>query len=110
MVSNHFAQATAALGEPWPLLENAVHPERLSETLADLRVHPYELEPDGKGLPPLVKQYMKLGGQVMGLNEDPDFCDSLDGFIVVDLSKANPRQMKKFMGMRSDAQLGRCLA
>lgn len=44
MVSNHYAQATAPLGEPWPMLPGTVHPERLAETLAELRVHPNELE------------------------------------------------------------------
>jgi predicted AlkP superfamily phosphohydrolase/phosphomutase/tetratricopeptide (TPR) repeat protein len=45
MVSN---QVQRALPTPdrWPMLPGAVHPERLTETIADLRVHPGNLLPD----------------------------------------------------------------
>jgi len=43
MVSNRYQTATAAPGEPWPLPEGTVYPERLRETLAELRFHPGEL-------------------------------------------------------------------
>jgi predicted AlkP superfamily phosphohydrolase/phosphomutase/tetratricopeptide (TPR) repeat protein len=46
MVSNHFQQAVAPPGKPWPLAAGTVHPRRLAESLASLRVHPGELEPD----------------------------------------------------------------
>jgi len=46
MVSNHYQAATTkpkAKDEVWPLLSNCIHPQRLEETLADLRLHPTEL-------------------------------------------------------------------
>jgi predicted AlkP superfamily phosphohydrolase/phosphomutase/tetratricopeptide (TPR) repeat protein len=42
-VSNFFQRAVAPYGEPWPLPPGTVHPPRLAETLAELRVHPGEL-------------------------------------------------------------------
>lgn len=41
MVSNHYQQAGKDAGN-WPLPEGTVHPERLNEALAELRVHPSE--------------------------------------------------------------------
>ncbi len=46
MVSNHYHRATAPLGEPWPMQEGAVHPERWAGPLEKLRVHPGELTGD----------------------------------------------------------------
>lgn len=44
MVSNHFHQATAPLGEPWPMAPGSVHPPRLEEVIKELRFHPSELD------------------------------------------------------------------
>lgn len=43
MVSNHYHRASAPVGRPWPLMPGTIHPERLAEPLADLRIHPAEL-------------------------------------------------------------------
>ena len=42
-VSNFYHRASAEYGQPWPLMEGAIHPPELAETLAALRVHPAEL-------------------------------------------------------------------
>jgi len=47
-VSNMFSTAIGPLDKPWPLPEGTVHPPRLRETLAGLRVHPSEF--DGEAL------------------------------------------------------------
>ncbi len=43
MVSNQFQQAGANLDQPWPLRPGTVHPPRLADAIADLRIHPAEL-------------------------------------------------------------------
>jgi predicted AlkP superfamily phosphohydrolase/phosphomutase/tetratricopeptide (TPR) repeat protein len=43
MVSNHFQQARADLDKPWPLRPGTVHPPRLADSLAEMRIHPAEL-------------------------------------------------------------------
>jgi tetratricopeptide (TPR) repeat protein len=53
-VSDQYPHATAPLGQPWPLPEGAVHPERLRETFARLRMHPAEV-PEGAILPIIPK-------------------------------------------------------
>jgi predicted AlkP superfamily phosphohydrolase/phosphomutase/predicted Zn-dependent protease len=57
MVSNHYHRARAPIGEPWPLAPGSVHPPRLAQELAELRVHPNELvEEDIRAFIPLVHQ------------------------------------------------------
>jgi len=70
-------------------------PEEMSALIA-------EIEKDRKGVPVLLKQYLKLGGQLLGFNVDPQFSDVLDGLIWVDLLDTDPRIMVRFMG-RKDA-------
>lgn len=56
-----------------------------------------EIEPDKKGLPVLMRQYLKLGAKFLDFNVDPQFSDCLDGLIVVDLSRTEPRVLEKYM-------------
>jgi putative hemolysin len=70
------------------------------ETLADidsLSTLVADLEPDGKGAPVLLRQYLKLGGRMLGFNVDPDFGNALDCLVLVDLRKTNPRVLRKYM-------------
>ncbi|MEM6258119.1 MAG: GNAT family N-acyltransferase [Planctomycetota bacterium] len=57
-----------------------------------------ELEADGKPIPILLKQYLKLNGQLMGFNVDPDFGNVLDGLILIDVPSIDTRVMKKYLG------------
>ena len=57
-----------------------------------------DLEPDHKGIPVLLKQYLKLGGKVMGFNRDPDFGNTLDVLMLVDLRRTNQRLLRRYMG------------
>jgi putative hemolysin len=56
------------------------------------------MEEDGKGLPILLKQYLKLGGKILAFNLDPTFGNALDGLILVDLTLTEPRVLKRYMG------------
>jgi putative hemolysin len=58
-----------------------------------------ELEADGKGIPILLKQYLKLGAELLGFNVDPDFGDALDGLVLTDLANTSPRLLRKYMGV-----------
>ncbi|MBI3259263.1 MAG: lysophospholipid acyltransferase family protein [Ignavibacteriae bacterium] len=57
-----------------------------------------ELEPDGKGVPTLLKHYLKLGGKLLGFNRDEVFSNVVDGLILVDITKTNPHILKKITG------------
>lgn len=43
MVSNLYQKAKGNVGDPWPMLPGTVHPKALTDTIAELRVHPQEL-------------------------------------------------------------------
>ncbi len=68
---------------------------RDSEELSD-SVSEFEL--DGKGLPVLLRQYLKVGGQVLAFNVDGHFSDVLDGLIVVDLRNTERRNLQRYLG------------
>lgn len=57
-----------------------------------------EVEPDQKGIPILLKHYLKLGARLLSFNLDPDFSDVVDGLIVVDVARIEPRILDKYMG------------
>ncbi len=57
------------------------------------------IEEDGKGLPILLRQYMKLGGKVLSFNVDNQFGDTLDGLMFVDLTRTDQKVLKKYMGL-----------
>src|SRR5580698_3173813 len=65
--------------------------EDLSAPIADL-------EPDGKGIPILVRQYVKLGGKLLAFSVDPQFGNTLDGFVMVDLTRTGPEILARYMG------------
>jgi putative hemolysin len=65
---------------------------------ADLSEWIAELEPDRKGLPILLRQYLKLGGRLIGFNVDPEFQDVLDGLILVDLVQTPPKLLIRYFG------------
>jgi putative hemolysin len=57
-----------------------------------------DIEPDQKGVPVLLKQYLKLGGKMLGFNVDPKFRGVLDGLILVDLAETDPKTLSRYLG------------
>lgn len=51
-----------------------------------------------KSIPVLLKQYLKLGGKILGFNVDPDFGNCMDGLILVDLRHTDAKILGRFMG------------
>lgn len=56
------------------------------------------IEPDGKGTPVLVRHYLRMGGRFLGFNVDDQFGDALDGLVMVDLRRTEPRLLARYMG------------
>jgi len=55
------------------------------------------IEPDGKGAPVLLRQYLRLGGRILGFNIDPEFGHTLDCLVLVDLRRTDPAVLRKYM-------------
>ncbi len=77
---------------------------RLRDEVSDLRELDLlselvsQVEPDQKGVPILLKQYLKMGGHILGFNVDPDFNNTLDGLIMVDLLQSPEKLLQRYMG------------
>jgi putative hemolysin len=77
-----------------PLLTSGLNDiEELSEPLADISAESH--------VPVLLRQYVRLGGRVIGFNVDRHFSNVLDGLLVVDLRETAPNVLGRYMG--SDA-------
>jgi putative hemolysin len=58
-----------------------------------------DLEADGKGVPVLVRQYLRMGGRIASLHVDQSFNGSLDALVITDLRRADRRALAKFFGV-----------
>jgi hypothetical protein len=74
----------------------AVGLEDISEVIRDI-------DRGVTGVPVLLRQYLKLGGKLVGFNVDRSFSDALDGLIVVDLTKTEPKLLERYLG-RNEAK------
>jgi tryptophan synthase alpha subunit len=63
------------------------------------------VEPDGKGVPVLVKHYLKMKGSFVSFGVDPDFGNALDGLIVVDLRDASDAHLRRYLGEEGMKQM-----
>jgi putative hemolysin len=78
----------------------------LSTGIEDLSLSIADIEDDGKGVPVLIRQYLKAGGRLLGFNVDPNFSDALDALIVADLRTAPQALLERCMG-RPEAKMFR---
>jgi putative hemolysin len=95
---------------PWSRYVHARNPFRLGwrrpkfprrnrlESLEDVSALISKIESDQKGVPILLKQYMKLGGTLLGFNIDPHFSDVLDVLTMVDLRRTDRKALQRYMG------------
>ena len=70
----------------------------LSQLVADI-------EEDGKGIPVLLRQYLKLNGKILSFSVDKHFGDVLDCLILVDIFKTPERSIKRYLGKDAYEQL-----
>ena len=73
------------------LPESGFDIEDLSDVVSDI-------EPARAGVPVLLRQYLKLGGKLLGFNVDPNFSNALDGLILVDLTKTGAKLLERYLG------------
>jgi putative hemolysin len=71
--------------------------EDISELVSDI-------ETDRKGVPVLLRHYLKLNATILSFNVDKDFGNVIDGLIMVDLMRTDPKILRRFMGEDSMTQ------
>jgi putative hemolysin len=67
-------------------------------SIEDLSAVVASIEDDGKGVPVLLRHYLKLNARMAAFNIDPDFAGALDGLVVLDLRRSDPKLLQRFMG------------
>jgi len=65
------------------------------ESLKDLDHLISDIEETKMKIPVLLRQYIALNGKIICFNIDPQFSDSLDGFLVVDVANIPPDMLDK---------------
>ena len=63
-----------------------------------------EAERDGKGVPILLRQYLKLNAKLLGFNVDPQFRDALDALMMVDLTTVDAAILNRYLGRQATAE------
>jgi hypothetical protein len=56
----------------------------------------------------LLRQYLNLGGKVLGFNVDRSFSDVLDALLLVNLDDAPRRLVERYMGKEKAAAFLHC--
>ncbi|HEY2588736.1 MAG TPA: GNAT family N-acyltransferase [Tepidisphaeraceae bacterium] len=74
-----------------------VDPADIDDVVADL-------EPDRKGVPVLLRQYLKLGARFFSFNVDAGFGNAIDALMLVDLTQTDERILDRYMGKEAAAR------
>jgi putative hemolysin len=103
---NHLAADLAAVVD-------AIHPCKYSpapdagalapQTLDEVNRLVAQTEHDGKGVPVLLRQYLKLNARLIGFNIDPAFGDAVDALMVVDLATVDSAILRRYLGRQGAA-------
>ena len=57
-----------------------------------------QLEGDGKRMPVLLRQYLKLNARALGFSVDPGFGDVVDALMAIDLAAVDPAILRRYFG------------
>ena len=79
-------------------LPGASHVDALAALVEDI-------EPDHKGVPVLLRQYLRLGGRTLAFNLDPAFNNSIDCLLMVDVRRTHPRVLRKYLPEHAVARI-----
>lgn len=77
---------------------SAADRQRCPESIDELSRTITQIEPDHKGIPVLLRQYLRLGARILAFNVDCEFGNVLDGLMVVDLRRLEPALLARYMG------------
>lgn len=105
LIMNHYAPDLAEFVRPrTPVRKDSLRrlggAAHLVVAIDELSAMISDIEADRKGVPVLLRQYVKLGGKLMGFNIDPSFGNGLDGLVLVDLLKCDRRVLTRVMGSK----------
>jgi putative hemolysin len=111
----------AAGSAPWPARVWPARPYRIRgrrgrlardacaavRTIDDVSLLVSQIEADGRGVPVLLRRYLRLHSTFLGFTEDPAFADTVDGLMITDLRRTDPVVLRHFMGREGHASFAR---
>jgi len=100
---SQFVQPRKRFGHPVVRDQRIRRFASLAADIEDISLSIADIEHDSKGVPVLLRQYLKAGGRLLGFNLDPKFSDVLDALLVADLRTAPLALLERCMG-RPEAQ------
>ena len=95
---------------PAPPVHAALRSEVLSAiagSVEEVNALVEQLEGGARGIPPLLRHYLRLDAKVLAFNVDPGFGNCLDALITVHLPSVSPRILQRCMGDAMDGYLSR---
>jgi hypothetical protein len=81
-----------------PVEDPATNNGFVPDTVAEVSAEVSRIEADGRGIPVLLRQYLKMNATLLGFGYDPGFQNCLDATVLVDLRKAPSVLLTKYMG------------
>ncbi len=88
---------------PGASVESGLPVARFLEDIDEVSGLIADIESDQKGVPILLKQYLRLGGKILGFNVDPKFSGVLDGLVLVDLLDTDTKTLSRYLGSEETA-------
>jgi len=101
LVNQDLARYVSAPNPPQKLKLHHLQKQQVSSSLRDIEdvsALISEIEEDGKGIPVLLKHYVRMSAALLSFNVDKDFSGVIDGLILVDLSLTDDRLLRRYMG------------
>jgi putative hemolysin len=95
---NHLDADLAALVQAIHPVEPRPPANAVPRSIDDVNRLVARSEEDGKGVPVLIRQYLKLNAKLIAFNTDPAFGDALDALMVVDLASLDAGILKRYFG------------
>ncbi|HUP02987.1 MAG TPA: GNAT family N-acyltransferase [Bryobacteraceae bacterium] len=104
-LESHPRTDLAGMAAPRKAFRPAARPFREPETpprapagINELSALIEDWEGDGKGVPILIKQYLKTGGKLVACNVDRRFSNALDALIAVDMRQLPGALLERYLG------------
>ena len=109
LTQNFYHRELGALIQAYTLPREAASPvgvdSQVTTDLNDIDLLIARLEKDGKGIPVLLRQYLRLNAKLLGFNVDPAFNDALDALMMVDLAEVDLTILRRYFGKPEAAQI-----
>lgn len=80
---------------------NGITPDEIGDLVQDVEdvsTLVTSLEPDGKGVPVLIKHYVRMNAKLLDFGVWKNHSDAVVGFMIADITTADPKLIRRYMG------------